>query len=75
MLKLTTKLIQTMTVGSTLTLSGLTSCAPFLPPGVGGATFCQVSKPIYWSTNDTRSTKEQVDTHNKKWKALCAGSQ
>jgi hypothetical protein len=36
-----------------------------------GATFCQVAKPFYWSAKDTRSTKEQADTWNRKGKALC----
>ena len=33
--------------------------------------YCQLSKPIYWSASDTRQTKEQVDTHNRVWKGLC----
>lgn len=35
-------------------------------------TFCQNYKPVYWSATDTRKTKEQVDTNNRKWKRLCA---
>lgn len=54
--------------------SAVTSCATLgdLPAGVGGATFCSIAKPISWSPKDTRLTKEQVDTHNRKWKALCS---
>lgn len=35
-------------------------------------TFCQTYMPVYWSAADTRKTKEQVDTNNRKWKRLCA---
>lgn len=35
-------------------------------------TFCQQYKPIYWSKNDTRATKEQIDIRNRRWKAVCA---
>jgi hypothetical protein len=46
------------------------SCSvPQAPPT---DTFCQVASPIYWSTADTRATKEAVDMHNRKWKRLCA---
>lgn len=34
-------------------------------------TFCQNYKPVYFSPNDTRPTKEQIDTNNRKWKRLC----
>lgn len=40
-------------------------------PASAGDTFCQIAKPIYWSSADTRATKEQVDAHNRKWKRLC----
>lgn len=33
--------------------------------------YCKIAKPIYWHKTDTRYTKEQVDTHNRQWKALC----
>jgi hypothetical protein len=42
-----------------------------LPAATAGATFCSVAKPVQWHANDTRRTKEQADTHNRKWKALC----
>lgn len=35
-------------------------------------TFCTNYNPVYWSTKDTRSTKEQNDINNRKWKRLCA---
>lgn len=41
-------------------------------PATAGATFCQTAQPIYWSSADTRKTKEQVDEHNRVWKRLCA---
>lgn len=37
-------------------------------------TFCQIYSPIYWSASDTRKTKEQIDTNNRKWKRLCKSS-
>lgn len=33
--------------------------------------FCQIARPVYWSPADTRATKEQVDRHNRIWKAMC----
>jgi len=47
------------------------NCDIPLPPATAGATFCQVAKPITWSGNDTRATKEQVDAHNRVGKSLC----
>lgn len=49
----------------------LTYCALTQPGAVQGATFCQVYKPVLWSVNDTRLTKEQVDSMNRTWKRLC----
>ena len=46
----------------------LTCTQPAPPPD----TYCQIAKPVYWSRNDTRQTKEQVDRHNRVWKRLCA---
>lgn len=37
-------------------------------------TFCQIYKPVYWHASDTRKTKEQIDTNNRKWKRLCKPS-
>lgn len=52
---------------------GLIVMKCFLPPqpATAGATFCSEAKPIYWSAQDTRKTKEQVDVHNATGKALC----
>ena len=36
-------------------------------------TFCQLYKPVYWSAADSRKTKEQVDSLNTQWKAICKG--
>jgi hypothetical protein len=33
--------------------------------------YCQLTRPIYWHSTDTRKTKEQIDIHNRKWKVLC----
>ena len=35
--------------------------------------FCGGVRPIFWSKNDTRRTKEQVDVLNRKWKKFCRG--
>lgn len=43
---------------------------PAAPPVVD--TYCQNFKPIRWSPADTRKTKEDVDTENRKWKRLCS---
>ena len=44
----------------------LTAQAP--PPA---NTYCQIAKPMYFSKDDTRRSKEQMDTHNRVWKKLC----
>ena len=41
------------------------------PPAAPPDTYCQIAKPIYWSSKDTRITKEQADKHNRIWKRLC----
>jgi hypothetical protein len=52
---------------------GIMFCQPPAdPPPVDS--YCQISKPIYWDSADTRKTKEQVDTHNRVWKKLCQTS-
>lgn len=42
------------------------------PPQPVLDTFCMQTKPIYWSTKDSRQTKEQVDIYNRRWKRLCS---
>jgi hypothetical protein len=42
--------------------------APAPPPA---STYCQIARPIYFSKDDTRQSKEQMDTHNRVWKKLC----
>ena len=44
---------------------------PSPPAATAGAMFCQVAKPIYWTANDSRRTKEQADIHNRKGVKLC----
>ncbi len=46
-------------------------CATPVAPAIQAAPFCSVYEPIYWSANDTRQTKEQVDKMNAVWKRLC----
>lgn len=47
-------------------------CQPSLPAPAPTA-FCEIARPIYWSPQDTRKTKEQVDSANRVWKELCKG--
>lgn len=42
------------------------------PPPPPPDTYCQIARPIYWSAADTRKTKEQIDTENRKYKKLCS---
>jgi hypothetical protein len=44
---------------------------PQEPPKAPPSTYCQIAKPIYWSPQDTRKTKEQADRHNVQWNAVC----
>lgn len=53
-----------------LLLSGCASTGT-LPLVTAGATFCQTAQPLSWSANDTRRTKELIDEHNAKGKAIC----
>lgn len=47
-------------------------CQPQAAPPVAD-TYCQIAKPIYWDAADSRKTKEQIDTENRKYKKLCMG--
>lgn len=47
------------------------TCTPVATPPTDS--FCQIARPIRWAAGDTRKTKEQADTHNRKWKRLCQG--
>lgn len=49
-------------------------CQPQAAPPQSDS-YCQIAKPIYWSAADTRRTKEQIDTENRKFKKLCMGKQ
>src|SRR4051794_31235561 len=40
-------------------------------PTLAVAAYSEVARPIYWSAKDTRTTKEQADRENAKWKRLC----
>lgn len=33
--------------------------------------YCQIARPIDWSSFDTRQTKQQIDSHNRAWVKLC----
>lgn len=48
-------------------------CQPVAPPPMPHDAFCAIYKPVLWSKDDTRSTKEQVDSNNRVWKRLCGG--
>lgn len=38
------------------------------------APYCDIARPVLWSAQDTRATKEQADRENRKWKRLCSGT-
>jgi hypothetical protein len=48
------------------------ACAKQPEPALLAAPYCDVARPIYWSAKDTRTTKEQADRENAKWKRACA---
>ena len=33
---------------------------------------CVAFRPMYWSSKDTRASLDQMDSHNRVWKKLCA---
>lgn len=41
------------------------------PTSAAGDSYCLIAKPIQMSHADTRRTKEEVDTHNRVYKATC----
>lgn len=45
--------------------------APYRGDALDVAAYCDVAKPILWSKDDTRKTKEQADRENAKYKKLC----
>lgn len=45
------------------------TCKPVNTPPAD--TFCKITRPIQWHASDSRKTKEQADTHNRKYKRLC----
>lgn len=49
----------------------MVECTQPQAPATAGAKFCDVYKPVYWSKDDTRKTKEQTDSNNRVWKDLC----
>jgi hypothetical protein len=55
--------------GFALLFVSMTCTVAVTPPA---DTYCQIAKPIYWASGDTRRTKEQADVHNRKWKRLCS---
>ncbi|GJD93380.1 hypothetical protein [Methylobacterium iners] len=46
-------------------------CTPAEAPPPA-APYCDIARPIRWSAQDTRATKEQADRENRKWKRLCS---
>lgn len=65
------RLIQTSAAISSLVLLAGCETLTGLPKGVPPSEFCQVARPISWSSKDTRATKEQVDAYNRVGKKLC----
>lgn len=54
---------------ATTTGSGATSTPP-----PAAETYCQVARPISWSTKDTDETIRQVKAHNAVYTKLCGES-
>jgi hypothetical protein len=40
-------------------------------PAIAVAPYGDMARPIYWSAKDTRTTEEQADRENAKWKRVC----
>lgn len=53
---------------ATTTGSGATSTPP-----PAAETYCQIAKPITWSSRDTDDTIRQVKEHNAVYLRLCGG--
>lgn len=76
MLKLHAKLL---TLGLTMTLLASCNLMSILdPPKINdpvlvnrGANFCEIAKPISWSTKDTPETVREIKEHNAVWHKLC----
>ncbi|MGX5776499.1 hypothetical protein [Methylorubrum zatmanii] len=47
------------------------TCEPATTPPPPAAPYCDIARPIDWSAQDTRETKEAADRENRKWKRLC----
>ncbi len=43
--------------------------APKAPPPA--QPYCDVARPVSWSSRDTRETKEAVDAENRKYVRFC----
>ena len=50
-----------------ISLAGCQTAKQAAPP----SNFCEIARPIFWSSADTRATKEQIDAYNRRGKALC----
>ena len=48
------------------------ACEPAAAPLPPAAPYCDIARPVLWSAQDTRATKEQADRENRKWKRLCS---
>lgn len=46
-------------------------CDAAAPTPAAAAPYCQIARPVAWSSRDTRETKAAVDAENRKWKRLC----
>jgi len=57
-------------IAAAMLLAGCQHVEQMRPPA---STYCQIARPITWSSKDTRLTKEAVNLHNATWKRICAG--
>lgn len=44
-------------------------------PAPATDSYCALTRPIYFKSTDDRFTKEQADSHNRKWKRICRDAQ
>ncbi len=48
-------------------------CQANEPAPAPASSYCDIANPLTWNAQDTRKTKEGIDTHNRVYKRLCMG--
>jgi hypothetical protein len=60
-----------LSASASLILAGCATTTGSSAPLASEATFCAISKPIYWSEKDTDATIWEAKEHNRIGKELC----